>query len=215
MPNLAEKIPSLGNIARPIHEQPGMLCGRIDSLENGSFIVQTPAGTFTGSRAAGCLLDPQKNDQVLLFHSRDECWILTVLKRNSQETATLSFEKSVQIKALQGSIHLVATESISSSSAELEVHAEKGSGIFGSIDLIASTYRSYIDNAVAILQNMNLFCRHMQRQFLRSIKRVEEHEDEYAATRTIQGNKVDIVTGSTEIKASGRVAVNASQYHVN
>ena len=216
MSNLAVNRPSIsGTIARSRFEQPELLNGQVAAMEDGSFLVSTPAGLLSSRRAASCLLDPKEKDHVLLAHSRDTNWILAVLERPGEQAATLSFTESVQINAPHGSIHFTAAETISTSSPTLGVQAETASGVFGTIDIVASIYRSCIDSASVVMQKMNTFCRSVQQHFVRSVKRVDGYEDEYAAARTIQGGTVDIVTNTTEIKAGGRVSVNASQYHVN
>lgn len=202
-------------LARPKHDSPELAYAVVVSVEKDALVLEGPSGRLTASRAASCLLRPEKNDRVLAVSGQGANWILAVLERPENTDAILSFEGDVRLQSEKGSIHMAAAESISTLSQNMAVHSEKASMIFGSFHLAARVYNSCIDKATTVMEKVDLFCRNMRQTLAASYKRVEGHEEEHAATRRIVTTNMSMKSQTTEIAADERVSVNSSQFHVN
>lgn len=216
MSNLAiNRMPDLGNIHRREPSDPELHYGVVAAVEKKLFKITGPYGLHVASRAASCLLDPQEGDRVLLAGGHGESWILAVLERPGEQNASLSFEGELEVNTPNGGIHMAVADSITTSSTALLMSAEKASGIFGSIDVTASASRACISSVTTVMEKMNVFCKHMKQHFFRSQRRVDGREEEYAAERSIEAEDMRIQAQTTNITAGERVAVNATQFHVN
>jgi len=77
-----------------------MTSGIVGAVKDGKTHVRTAKGLVAAVRAAGCLLEPEEGDTVLLVeNSYGGGYILTVLERDEKKTAVLGIPGTVAIKA--------------------------------------------------------------------------------------------------------------------
>jgi hypothetical protein len=77
-----------------------MTAGIVGTAKDGKTHVRTAKGLILAVRAAGCLLEPQEGDTVLLVeNSYGGGYILTVLERDEKKTAVVDIPGTVAIKA--------------------------------------------------------------------------------------------------------------------
>jgi len=82
------------------NEEFAMTAGIAGVRKDGKIPVRTAKGLVIAVRAAGCLLEPEEGDTVLLVeNSSGGGYILTVLERDEQKTAVVDIPGSVAIKA--------------------------------------------------------------------------------------------------------------------
>ncbi|MDR3300680.1 MAG: DUF3540 domain-containing protein [Candidatus Accumulibacter sp.] len=67
-----------------------VLEGWVHIVCEGRFMVTSAAGQIRASRAAGCLLTPEAGDRVLLALTGENAWLLCVLEKKAEQSATLA-----------------------------------------------------------------------------------------------------------------------------
>ena len=83
----------------------GLHTGYVRMIENNFFWVKTGSSLIKTSKAAACLVEPEINDEVLLFlDTKNDSFIISVLKRNSQQEMIIPFENGVKLKVQQGTL---------------------------------------------------------------------------------------------------------------
>ncbi len=65
------------------------LYGTVRAWSGEDYMVETPAGILKTRLAAGCLLQPESGDRVLLTHSPEESYILAVLAKRNPTTGRM------------------------------------------------------------------------------------------------------------------------------
>ncbi len=87
--------------------------GKVMGKEDGSYVVAAGEGSLKAGRAAGCVVEPEAGDVVLL--SRDSfgrTYVLSVLEREGDAAYSLSFDRDVEIKAGEGKLRAAARDGI-------------------------------------------------------------------------------------------------------
>ncbi len=94
-------------IRNDVPETRELLSGIISHVSGDGLLVQTPAGLVRAVRAAGCLLAPEQGDRVLVALLGAEAWVLNVLQRAKDTTATLRLPARTSISST--SLHISAS----------------------------------------------------------------------------------------------------------
>ncbi len=79
------------NLAKKLDEKKGKIShGTIRAWSEENYIVDIPSGTILSKLSAGCILQPEAGDKVLLYISKDACYILHVLEKGKSSNCSFN-----------------------------------------------------------------------------------------------------------------------------
>jgi len=154
-------------IALEVYRGVELLYGTIRAWSGDDFMVETSEGIFKARLAAGCLLQPEVGDRVLLAHLSGESYILAVLvKKNSTESCMrlgeahfVSRERTLAIEA--GGLDLLIPGKTRLETVSLETKAVEGKFFLGKALFSASKVLSRIHKLDLVTEAFNLFARRL------------------------------------------------------
>ncbi|MBF0527802.1 MAG: DUF3540 domain-containing protein [Deltaproteobacteria bacterium] len=101
----------------------GLATRRLDD----TFEVETRLGVFRAIKAAGCLMEPEAGDKVLLtVDPLGECYILNILERSQDKAVELAAPGGLTITTPGGSFRVAAEQGLNLTSPRLEIEAVQG-----------------------------------------------------------------------------------------
>ena len=141
-------------------------------LEAGDRLVVTQGPkSAVAERAAGCLLEPQVGDEVLLAAVGDELFVLSVLSRaDANAPAVVSADGDLQLNAKHGGLSMAARDgiafttgaSILMNSARLTLRAVEGSlmvrklkAMADTVDAAAERVRQRVERSYRYVQTLD------------------------------------------------------------
>ena len=96
----------------------------VKQVTGDTYFVADGASLSRTERAAGCLLEPQLDDLVLLsINSMGTSYILTVLERQGNDPAIVSVEGDLVIHSERGNLSLQGSQSLNLVSSEIHLSA--------------------------------------------------------------------------------------------
>lgn len=198
----------------------GRVVGRLDQ----SWKVELLESGFQiwARRAAGCLLQPQAEDMVLLLVDKagDEHYLLNVLERESRDRA-LDFPGDVRIVAEKGSLRLQAetldmegAKEARLSSRELSLSAACGRMRFVRLDLLAESLHAGVRRIKAAGERIQLLAAHMVSRVGRVIRSTGFELHRAERLRTEVEKSCVIKAGRASILARDDVTVDADKINI-
>ena len=93
--------------------------GRVVDLDARLFTVQTGSGCYTARRAFSCLIEPRREDKVLVCVCDDsEVYIMAILERSGELNCECRLPGDLTIALPEGALHLAAGKGIDAACAE-------------------------------------------------------------------------------------------------
>lgn len=182
------------------------------------FLVQTEDGLLRARRAAGCLLDPQVMDKVLV--SLDDagcCYILNVLEREEDlhNPARLSFPGDVALVAPEGSIRVAAREGLDFSGRRIGINAEQAEARIGVFSMIGRLWHAQIERVRTVGHTLDSIFHRLVSRLNSSYRYIEDHDEVQAASmRMLVDGTMTIQTVNTVHTAEEHVKIDAEQIHL-
>ena len=150
--------------------------------------VETASGTFAAERAASCLLEPAKDDAVLVWLTGDACWVLAVLSRDHEAPAVLSVPKADSTT--------IAGDYLTVSCRDLQVAASDAGLVSRSITTMAKTVSHRADNLIQRLKG--------SLRIIEGTDNVRAGDVDYRASGTARiHGKRSLMTGTELVKLDG------------
>lgn len=192
----------------------------VKACTDAGLIIHGPNGVSTGQVATGCLIEPMAGDRVLVSRSEDECFILAVLARTSDER-TINAPGRLTVRAqhldLRGEAGSVLASHGSTEisgrqfklrSTEARVHAGRMSVIADSGEARISAVRLIADRIETVSDRIAQCARQV-------IRRVEEVES-LQAGNVIQRIRENLFSRSKRVSltASKDVHVDGERIHM-
>ncbi len=154
--------------------------------------VETSGERMVCRRAAGCLLDPETGDLVLLSMSGEEggrCWILSVLERASGDApVSLTLQDGAVVTACKGSLSLHSEKQMgvhtagkmSLSADSLDLSARNASWLVRSLSVFGGSIESVWEQARQTVASMQTVCSTWVQHLGDSIRHVKELDETHA-----------------------------------
>lgn len=199
--------------------EPRLGLGRIIEQTAQGFYVSTEYGTVMAFRAAGCLLEPETGDRVLIAWVDDgETYVLNVLTRQNPENNTLAMPGDLSIQA-GGTMHLTAgavemngQESVRVRTSQIELSALNGSAKLGALRFIAGTVSGNIGRMKTVAKSLETVADRVIDRLGRRHTRVEEVEDaQVGRVRLLVKDLFSMRSRSTSIISKDKVELDADQ----
>lgn len=197
--------------------------GTVTAATDDGFVVHVGGDAVRARRAAGCLLQPEVDDLVLVAVAREGAWVLTVLEREAGAASRVSLDGDLELRLSTGKLTLSAQEGVDVASGaplrvvagEVDVHAGAASvsaqavSLFGTaVSLEAETVRVA---AAAVEQVVDRLTQRAKRVY----RFVEEFEQLRAGRLDYVAKKLmELHGGSASVTADELVKVDGEQIHV-
>ncbi|MBN2688564.1 MAG: DUF3540 domain-containing protein [Deltaproteobacteria bacterium] len=161
-------------------------CGYVKGYVDAFYTVTCRGGTVRAERAAGCLLEPEVDDLVLICRDEEgRGFILSVLKRRKGEgksSLCLSGDTVLDIKggALTVSaerVDLRGRRQLSASAPAIEIKAVKGTALLGELSFLAGTLRGSIGKVMTKIGSMETTAERLIQKVKRCYRDVEDFEE--------------------------------------
>lgn len=202
-----------------LKEEPRLGLGKITEKSGEEFTVSTDYGDAPARRAAGCLLEPEPGDRVLIVWTGDcEVFVLNVLMRDDMNSAALAVPGDLSIKA-GGTMNLSAEtigmnggESVQVRTSNVELSALKGAARLGSLRFFGGTVSNRVGSMKTVAGALETVAERVIDRLGRRYTRVSEFEDvQSGRIRMLVKDFFTIRSRSTSIKSKDRVEMDADQ----
>lgn len=196
--------------------------GRVVAVEGALFLVETEAELLHASRAASCLLSPEKGDLVLVAAGEAEAarqaWILAVLERAAQGPAKVEHEQGLILRASQGpvtiaggaGVSLTSPETVRVTSGHLRVNTVSGEITAQELSFWGRVLSAGADSVKFVAQTLDTVAERITSKARNCYRRVENVETSSAGTMftkvkhvwSLRGNYAQ-VTAVKDVKIDG------------
>ncbi|MFH1134507.1 MAG: DUF3540 domain-containing protein [Pseudomonadota bacterium] len=159
-------------------ESLSLAMGEIKGRSGQRYLVLSDQGLSPAHRSAGCLLEPEIGDQVLLLLAEDQpLYILHVLRRGRQEnTARISVE-APELKVASLSLTLSARDFLKLEAADLKVEALRGQARCGELSYQGGCLTARIGHVKTWANFLETRAERLIERVQRSYRQVEEFEE--------------------------------------
>ena len=182
------------------------------------YVVQTAYAASPVRRAAGCLLDPQVNDRVLVcLDEAGPGYVLSVLERGEAAGAPsrLSFPGDVTLAAPEGSVRLAARESLDLSGRKMRINAHEAEARIEVFYMIGRFWHAQIERAKTVGHTLDSIFHRLVSRLNSSYRYIEDHEEVQAASkRYLIDGTMTIQTRNTVHTAEEHIKIDADQIHL-
>lgn len=210
----------MGNVTQPFLEY-----GRVLEKEDHAFVVSTSYGNIRAEKAFSCLMEPCRGDRVLLACGEvDGNFILSVLKREEPQKGTdMFFEGPVRMSVKNGDFALSADNemsfashrSLSFTSGEIEVHADRGNAEIGELSLVSKLLKTHVEYVKAVAVTVDEIYRKLTQRLGNCFRFVEEQEEvQSGSMRILSEDLLTLHSKNSLIVAEEHVTINAEKIHL-
>lgn len=196
----------------------------VEAQTTGELSVQTESGLYVARRAFSCLVEPVAGDEVLLSGlPNGACYVLAVLRRESDTPARLVADGNLEVRLPQGRFVVAAQEGVALASAKevsvtagsLRVHAAEGNVVLQQLSLLGSFVRAEFDRIKVLAASCDSVLDRLLQRVKRSYRFVEEHDQLRAAQIDyVAQNNASLRGENTLITAKDLVKVDGEQIHL-
>jgi len=214
-----------GNLARKLDEEDAwQIMGTVTRVEGPVYIVRTPRGEVRARRATSCLVEPRKDDFVLIAGAPSgAAYVLAVLEREEGKGAEIVSDGDLAIKVPEGRVSVVAKEGIdlvaqrdvSVVSEGVSVHANSGSVVLDRLSYLGSLVRGEIGKLRLEAGVVERVVERVSERVKRSFRKVEEIDHvqaeriDYAAKQIMALRAKNAVVAAEEL-----VKMDGEQIHL-
>ncbi len=197
--------------------------GTVERILSGTVEVRHASGTCQARRAKGCLVPPEIGDTVLCARSAEGAWVLTVLEGEAGAPTRLVGDGDVHIQSQGGRVtisspervDLVSGGAVAVSSAELHVHARKGSVAVDELGFLGKLVRAEVAKIVVVAEEVDSVLTRLTQRAKRVFRFVEEIDQTRAGTVDMRAqNLVGIRGENAVISARVLAKIDGEQIHL-
>ncbi|MGE0787238.1 MAG: DUF3540 domain-containing protein [Sandaracinaceae bacterium] len=198
--------------------------GEVAAIEGTEFRVATTAGLYTAKRAFGCLVLPEPGDRVLVAStSSGQAFILSVLERKGDATATIGADGDLDIRLADGRLRLVAKDGIDAVttaamrlvSGELELNAKSAKAVVGALAFVGKSAALSVEGVKGVFGLVDHVADRISQQVKRSYRFVEELDVTRAKHIDVRAeDNVHVRGKNTLVSAEVLVKMDAEQIHL-
>ncbi len=201
----------------------GIDSARVVQRDKGEFLLMTPAGqVLRAKKAAGCLLEPEGNDTVLIVRNLAAgVYILTVLERGGGEgrvvlpaTTTLGAADGT-LRIAGDRIELAGTTSTSIEAPEIKVQGTRGEVSFAALSLTACVAAVKTGRLSLVASTVDTVAQRITQRVKDCFRQVARMDSTRAAQVHIRAeNRLDLQGGDTSLLARQGVKIDGDKIHL-
>ena len=122
---------------------PGLETGIVRVTEGSTFLVEIGDRLWRAECAISCLIAPERNDRVLVYHdTAGIMYILSILQRQSEMPASMPFEHGLSLKVRKGALNIespdircAAARELNITGSTLKLRAHEGTAFAGNMNV--------------------------------------------------------------------------------
>ena len=189
-------------------------------LEKGGqgLTVRTPRGTALAKRALSCLIEPERDDRVLVSTlGSGECFVLAVLEREAGAAATIVHDGDLNVRVAgrygvlsSDGVEITSAKDVQIVSASLDIKATEGNLVFERLSLLGRLAQAELDKVKLFAGSIDTLCERTMQRAKRAYRVIEEIDQvkagaiDYAArTMTRLHGKNTVITSEELVKVDG------------
>jgi hypothetical protein len=160
--------------------RPYLEYGRVSTAGRDVYGVDGAAGRIAARRAAGCLLEPEPGDLVLIsLDANGLGFILSVLTRREdrQQPHRLSVDGDLDLTARGGSICLDAEGHVGVSGRSLGIEADQAAVSLVRTDFAGRLVNAQVKTVNLLTESIDTMCRRLTQRLGSLFRRVETHQE--------------------------------------
>lgn len=208
---------STGGQARQYH-------ARLVMQDGERFCALTDAGAIWVAAAAGCLLQPELGDVVLISATGAKGYVLTVLERGRKDkTAILAVQGDACLQARDGRLQIASERGLTlDAGAELTIHAEAACVSLESakvkcddLSVQGKQMQSHWDRRTDVAQEHVEIAVNSEAHLGRSTRRIAGHEEvSVDSSRQVVARDLTLRAGTATLVGRDRVAVDGDSVQI-
>lgn len=210
--------------ARRVQRRLRLRTAMVVSTAGGEYRLLANSRLRPARRAAGCLLEPEAGDRVLVAAGKP-CYILTVLERAAGDPtpARLVFPTGVHLQAGQGAVRITTPEDLALAAGgdvtvlggRLRLQAEDGEAVFSRFRYFGKFVLGQVDRLKLAVDTADTFIRQLTEKLVWSSRQVQEMDDlEAGAIRRVAAQTLTIHAENATLLAEENVKIDAAQIHL-
>lgn len=190
---------------------------RVVRRDGNEFLVLT-AGTLAlrAQKAAGCLLEPDENDTVLVVrNSPAGVFILTVLERGSDSGSKVVLPGDATLSAEGGNLTISADRSATLAAPEIALHGIQGDVSFVNLSLTASFAEAKAGRLSLVSAAIDTICDRITQRVRDCFRRVSRMDSTSAGQVSIRTeNRFDLKADAVSMMAECEVKIDGDKIHL-
>ena len=194
-----------------LNEEPRLGLGEVLGKTEQGYTLSTEYGTVSAGRAAGCLLEPEAGDQVLLvWTGAERTHILNILERGNPDRSLLAVPGELALRAEKVTVD--GETSVEIRTSQFELSALSGLARLGSLRFIGGVVSSRVGRMKTVAERVETIAGRVIDRLGRRYTRVEEFEDaQMGRMRLLVKDLLTVRSRSTAVKARDRVELDAEK----
>jgi hypothetical protein len=189
-------------------------------LERGGhdLTVRTSRGAVRAKRALSCLIEPERDDRVLVSTlGSGECFVLAVLEREAGAAATIVHDGDLEVR-VAGRYGVVSSDGVEIStakdvqivSASVDIKATEGNLVIDKLSVLGRLAQAELDKVKLFAGSIDTLCERTMQRAKRAYRIIEEIDqvkagaiDYTARTMTRLHGKNTVITSEELVKVDG------------
>ncbi|MEI7636766.1 MAG: DUF3540 domain-containing protein [Syntrophus sp. (in: bacteria)] len=196
---------------------------RIIGKEEEDYIVLTDSSQLLrGTKADGCLLQPEISDLALVWQSsKDEVFILSILVKNS-DSSQIVFKGDATIQTASGlmkiegeAVEIAASQVVDVQAPEVNLKGRTGKVRFVDFSFLATTALLHLEKVSLIVEKMDSVLGRLTQRVKNSFRWVEQLDQTKAGHIShIAEERYSVRAGHANIIAKDDVKIDGSKIHL-
>lgn len=197
--------------------------GRVTRVQGGLFTVVSGTAEYDARRATSCLIEPVKDDEVLLTIVPGRgAYVVAVLERQ-EASARLVVEGDLEVQAANGrvvvaakeGVELVSTASVGITSDEVKVNARAADVVLEHLGVIGTAVQARVKSLKMVAETVDQAAERVVQRVKRVYRFVAEMEQVRAQRMDVQAEKtLSLHAENAVMTAEALVKVDGAQIHV-
>lgn len=209
------------------HLQPSLEYGTIVTEgDDKTFEVELSYGVVSAKKAVGCLLQPKKDDLVLVsVDIHGACYVLHVLERNDEDSCVneinfpgdcvMHCQGSLDLRANQN-VSLAAFDSVEISGDVIGVHGHKAEVNINKISVLGQMLHTQVKRITTVAKSIEQSMKRLSQRMENSERFVEDHEEiQTGSTRHLVEDTLTTHAGNTLNVSKELHTMHAEQIHMS
>lgn len=125
----------------------------VQGRADGGWLVNGSSLKGIAKQATSCLLEPEPGDRALVFLLAGQCWILAILERKGSQPLTVSTDRDLVFRSMDGSVevngatgvNLQSKSSISMDSPSFRLRSRIAEVVVGKLDWLGQQLDAHVD----------------------------------------------------------------------
>lgn len=190
--------------------------GEIKGYAQPYYLVLADSSLRRAVRSAGCLLEPEIGDRILiLITNLEAAYILHVLERGHQKAPARLSVESPELQLLAPSMAITARDSIAFTASQVNLEAVRGHAKFGEFSFFGGLLIAQAGRIKLLARFLETTAERMLERLKRSYRQVEHFEEKRIGRwRVLVEDIFHLSSRDTTLKAEDQVKIDAEKIHL-